>query len=189
MCAALAVAGVLLLGAAHGLSRLLLGPLGGAAALGTEAERYRGFGNVPTGSRWWLAVDAPHTTTPLDLLATSGAALVVLGVSLLVASRAARRAGVLLAPLAAAGSMPLTLYTAHVVVLGLTDDAGHPVAYWLLQCVVALLFAALWRRLAGRGPVEAGLAALTRLVAGRAAPRSYEVAGSTLRPPRAWEQS
>ena len=30
---------------------------------------------MPTDTAWWLAVDAPHTTTPLDLVATGGAAL------------------------------------------------------------------------------------------------------------------
>ena len=148
-------------------SAVLLGPAGGEAALvaatGGTVELDRGFfGNVPTGSWWWLAVDAPHTTTPLDLLGTAGAALVVLGVALLLVPRA----GLLLSPLSAAGSMPLSLYTAHVVLLGLTEPQD-PERYYVVQVLVGLAAAVVWRRLLGRGPLEVVLAALTGRVAGR----------------------
>ncbi len=158
-----AVAGAGLLVAAAGVSRLLLGPFGGADELGPAAVLDRGFfGNVPTDSRWWLAVDAPHSTTPLDLIGTAGAALLVLGTGLLLA----RRAGLLLAPLAAAGSMPLSLYSAHVLLLGLTDT-DDPGRYYVVQVVVGLAAALAWRRLVGRGPLEAVLALLSRAVTGR----------------------
>lgn len=162
-----AAAGAALLIGSAAASRLLLGPLGGRAEL---AEVTAGepleldsefFGNVPTDSPWWLAIDAPHSTTPLDLAGTTGAGLLVLGLALLVATRAA----VLLAPLAAAGSMPLSLYTAHVVLLGRTDTTD-PLRYYLLQVAVALVAALAWRRWVGRGPLEAALARLTRVVVG-----------------------
>jgi uncharacterized membrane protein YeiB len=111
------------------------------------------YGNVPTDTPWWLASDAPHSTTPLDMAATTGSALLVLGLALLAA-------GVvpwLLAPLAAVGSMPLTLYTAHVVLLG-TTDTTDPLRYYWLQVAVALVFATIWRRFVGRGPLEAAVA-------------------------------
>ncbi|MCW2616373.1 MAG: hypothetical protein JWN08_3367 [Frankiales bacterium] len=163
----IATCGAGLMASSVGASRLLLGPLGGE----DELTRYLGappdvqsgfFGNVPTDPGWWLAVDAPHSTTPPDLAGTAGAALLVLGVALLVA----RRAAVLLAPLAAVGSMPLSLYTAHVVLLGLTDT-DDPERYYLLQVAAAVAFALVWRRWLGRGPLEAVLAVVTRLVAGR----------------------
>lgn len=162
--ARIALCGAGLAVVATAASSVLLGPLGGREELervaGEDVQLDRGFfGSVPTDSRWWLAVDAPHSTTPLDLLATGGAALVVLGVALLIASRAA----VLLAPLAAAGSMPLSLYTAHVALLGWTDT-DDPERYFLLQVGVGLVAALLWRRYVGRGPLEAVLARLTRLV-------------------------
>ena len=152
---------------AHGLSALLLGPLGGYDRLAGEVRRQDGrtveqvvdagrFGNVPTDSPWWMAVDARHSTTPLDLLATAGAAVAVLGLALLLSSR-------LLAPLAAVGSMPLTLYSAHVLVLA-TPEADSPTRYYLLQVVVALVAATLWRRRFGRGPLEAAVAAAVRPV-------------------------
>lgn len=168
---AVAGAGIALL--AHGSSAVLLGPLGGAERIGATLGLPPGdqldglldeglFGNVPTGTAWWLAVDAPHTTTPLDLAATGGTALLVLGLALLVTARAA----LLLAPLAAIGSMPLTLYTTHVAVLSVVDDADPETSY-LVQVAVGVVFAVLWRRHVGRGPLEAALAVLTRPVSGR----------------------
>jgi uncharacterized membrane protein YeiB len=118
---------------------------------------------VPTTTWWWLATDAPHSTTPLDLVHTTGTALLVLGALLLAAGALRGRTGLLLEPLAAAGAMPLTLYSLHVVVLAVVDG-GDPLRFWAVQAVVALVVATAWRRLVGRGPLEALLAALTRRV-------------------------
>jgi uncharacterized membrane protein len=165
----LVLAGALAALTAHVTSAVLLGPLGGYDRLTgvvrpAEGQTVRDvvdasrFGNVPTDSPWWLATDAPHTTTPLDLLATAGAAVAVLGLCLLLRTR-------LLAPLAAAGSMPLTLYSAHVLLLAATDTSS-PVRYYLVQVGLALLLATLWRRQVGRGPLERAVAAAVRPVAG-----------------------
>jgi hypothetical protein len=154
---------------AHVTSAVLLGPAGGYDRLADVARPAAGqtvqdavdaarFGNVPTDSTWWLATDAPHSTTPLDLLATTGAAVAVLGLALLLSPR-------LLAPLAAAGSMPLTLYSAHVLLLA-TTDTSSPTRYYLVQVAVALAAATAWRRHVGRGPLEMGIAAAVRPVAG-----------------------
>ena len=149
------------------VSALLLGPLGGYDRLAdvvrpdgaqsvqqvVDAAR---FGNVPTTSPWWLATDAPHTSTPLDMAHTTGTALLVVGLALLLRGRAV----LLLRPLSAAGSMPLSLYTAHVVVLG-TTESDHPERYYLVQVAVGLVVAVLWRRFVGRGPLEKVLALVT----------------------------
>ena len=169
-----AAGGAALVALATAASALLLGPLGGEERIGAtlgltagedldrELDQSR-FGNVPTDTAWWLAVDAPHTTTPLDLVATGGAALVVLGLALLLVRTPLR---LVLSPLAAAGSMPLSLYTAHVVVLA-TTDSDDPTRYYLLQVAAALVLALLWRRWVGRGPLELLLGLLTGPVAGR----------------------
>jgi len=115
------------------------------------------FGSVPTTTPWWLATDAPHSTTPLDLAATTGTALLVLGVALLLAGAVP----LLLHPLAAAGSMPLSLYAAHVWVLGATGS-DDPTRYYWLQVGGALLLAVLWRRAVGRGPLESVVALSAR---------------------------
>ena len=71
------------------------------------------------------------------------------------------RAVTLLLPLVAAGSMPLSLYTAHVVLLGATETSD-PTDYYVVQVLVGLLLATVWQRFVGRGPLEALLAAVTR---------------------------
>ena len=123
---------------------------------------------VPTTTWWWLASDAPHSTTPVDLLHTTGTALAVLGAMLLLAGTLRGWGSWLLVPLAAAGSMPLTLYCLHLLVLDAVAPGNRPdpMAFWAVQVVGALVLAPLWRHLVGRGPLEAGLAALTRRVTG-----------------------
>jgi len=164
----LAGAGAVLAVAAYAVSALLLGPFGGYAQLADVVRTDGGrtveqvvdasrFGNVPTTSAWWLAADAPHTSTPFDMLATTGTALLVLGLALLVRGRLAT----LLTPLWAAGSMPLSLYTAHVAFLGLTET-DDPEPYYLAQVLVGLVLATVWRRYVGRGPLEQVLALVTR---------------------------
>ena len=163
-------AGAALWAAASAASALLLGPLGGYTAIGelldetdpevvAEAVDASYFGNVPTDTWWFLAVDARHSSTTPDLVGTTGTALLALGLCLL----QTRRAGLLLAPLAAVGSMPLTAYTAHLHVLHWTDPSD-PTRYYWLQVGTALVVAPLWRRYVGRGPLEALLALVGRTV-------------------------
>ncbi|MGI5459008.1 heparan-alpha-glucosaminide N-acetyltransferase domain-containing protein [Streptomyces sp. CA-249302] len=114
--------------------------------------------DTPDGSTWWsLLSRAPHSTSPFDLLQTLGSAAALLGAALLLTRFApARRA---LVPLSAAGSMPLTLYVAHVLVLatGTLDDS--PDLLYGALVTGALLFAVCWRRMVGRGPLEIPVAA------------------------------
>jgi uncharacterized membrane protein len=148
---------------ASGVSRLFLGPLGGERALalvgaGGRVLRSSRGGTTPTDSWWWLCVTAPHSSTPFDLAHTAGCALAVLGACLLLAQRLRR----LVHALAAVGSIPLTLYAVHIILLG---PARAPVPFGpqfqlILQLVVVVVVAALVRRIAGRGPLEAVLATL-----------------------------
>lgn len=146
------------------ISSVLLGPLGGraelyAAATGNGLTQtavddilvWGGDGSTPTDSWWWLATAAPHTTTPLDLAHTIGVATALLGGMLLLA----RRYGNVLTPIAAAGSMTLTLYTAHVLFLNSPFDVFEATPSYLLQVIAALGFAVAWRAAVGSGPLEA----------------------------------
>jgi uncharacterized membrane protein len=171
--ALLLAGGTALAVAASVVSAALLGPLGGLDRI-AEATDLRGldpadavaegrFGTVPTTTWWWLATDAPHSTTPLDLLHTTGTALAVLGAACLLVPVAGR----LLTPLAAAGSMPLTLYSWHLVVLATVGRDVPAVPFWAAQAVGALVVATVYRQQFGRGPLEAGLAATTRRLAVR----------------------
>lgn len=162
----------LLLDSAGGRERLLVPP--GSPLFGDPLDEVlvnSMYGTTPTTTWWWLAAAAPHSSTPLDLLHTTGTALLVLGACLLAVPAVQRtRAGAaLIFPLASAGAMTLTLYTLDVVALAETRGfpeaaaamAQAPGRVWLTHVVVALLLATLWRGTAlrlgatGRGPLEA----------------------------------
>jgi uncharacterized membrane protein len=168
------VAGLALAVGARVVSGLLLGPLGGRAGIeqATGAAHLLGrdldialrtsmYGATPTTTWWWLAVVTPHSTTPLDLAHTAGVALAVLGVCLLVLPRPRWFA----APLVAVGSMTLSLYTLHVVLLSTLLPRDLPYALWW-HVVVALGVGLVWRTFVGRGPLEAVAARASALAAG-----------------------
>ena len=160
--ARIAAAGAALGLAAWLTSGLLLLRLGGLAGLrdaapaGLTAEQARNvilWDPDTTQTWWWLAERAPYTVTPLRMLHDLGVATAVLGCCLVLA-RILRRPGVMW-PLVAAGSMTLTLYTAHILVLasGLLED--HPVLLYVAMAVGALTFATIWRLTRAQGPLEA----------------------------------
>jgi uncharacterized membrane protein YeiB len=71
-----------------------------------------------------------------------------------------RVASTVLAPVVAMGGMPLSIYTIHLVVIGLAKRVENGVvtddSWPLLIGLVAgsMVFAWLWRRYLGRGPLE-----------------------------------
>ncbi|NEA68393.1 heparan-alpha-glucosaminide N-acetyltransferase domain-containing protein [Streptomyces sp. SID12488] len=115
----------------------------------------------PDGGTWWSMVSrAPHSTSPFDLLHTLGAATALLAAVLLLTRIAlVRRA---LVPLAAAGSMPLTLYTAHVLFLATGALNGSRDLQYAVLVAGSLLFAVGWRLTRGQGPLEAVVAGAAR---------------------------
>ncbi|MDH6213589.1 heparan-alpha-glucosaminide N-acetyltransferase domain-containing protein [Streptomyces pseudovenezuelae] len=112
-------------------------------------------------STWWsLLSRAPHSTSPFDLLQTLGSACSLLGAALLLTRLTPTRR--LLSPLTAAGTMPLTLYCAHVLLLATGALGDSPDLLYGLLVAGSLLFAACWRRAVGRGPLETGIAVIAR---------------------------
>jgi uncharacterized membrane protein len=151
--------------AAHATSAWLLSA-GGEAVLGDDATERR-YGTTPADSWWWLAVDNPHSGSPLDLAATTGSALAVLGAMLLLA----RWARPLVQVPAALGAAPLTLYTLHAVALAIYDGSGpDDAALWLGHVLVATLIGIGLRLTGLRGPLEAVVAAAGRTVGHAAGP-------------------
>jgi len=124
------------------------------------------YGTTPTTSWLWLAVRAPHSGTPLDLLHTTGTALAVLGLCLLVVRTAAGARALVL--LAAPGSMTLTLYSLHVVLLPAMEADLGPVAVWVLSAAGAVAVGLGVRALGARGPLEELAASASRAAAGSA---------------------
>ncbi|MGD8199760.1 heparan-alpha-glucosaminide N-acetyltransferase domain-containing protein [Ornithinimicrobium sp. W1679] len=118
------------------------------------------YGVHPAGSPWWLGVWSPHSGSIADLAHTSGCALLVLGL-LLLAVRVLPGAPWWL--LAGAGSMTLTLYTTHVVVMASALGVGGHAAL-LAHAGAAVLVGSLFVRSGVKGPLEAGVAAVTRQV-------------------------
>lgn len=119
---------------------------------------------------------AAHSGTTAEVVGSGGVAVAIIGALSLLDSasgpgeRVARVIRVLLAPVAAAGAMALTLYTAHAIVLAIIHaTAGNPERWqepqWAFPalCAGSLAVATLWRRFIGAGPLEAGLRTLTRV--------------------------
>jgi len=176
-------------------SWVALGPLGGEGHLYATAAQdglsatdvsdmllWGGEGVTPTSTWWWLATDAPHTTTPLDMLHTMGSAVAVLGAMLLLARVAPTQLG----PLAAAGSMVLTLYTAHVIFLNSPLDVFGATPGYLVQVVAAVTFAAVWRRTRGTGPLEGWVTWAGKWARAAAQPRRQATTGI---PPQAKDRN
>lgn len=160
-----------------------LGPLGGINALMATGQArvwpLRAMleanlsGVQQTGTWWWLTTAAPHSATTLDLVHTSGTSAAAIGVFLLVARIGPLARTGILAPLAGAGAMTLTLYTAHVWVLSLPlAQALHLTGEALLavHITAALALGLLVRANGWRGPLEAAAhAAYVLGLAGRTA--------------------
>ena len=167
-------AGLVLAAAGKAVSRLLLAsggyerlaasvpPLSSIEFVGLDVALERSlYGTTPTTSWWWLAVAAPHSSTPFDLAHTIGTSLAVLGACLLAVPALERWGRALVVPLAAAGSMTLTLYCLHVLTVTREWGPQAPADLLAVHAVTALAVAAVWRTWARRGPLEAGVAALS----------------------------
>ena len=181
---ALFTAGLGLFVVGRGVSWILLNVFGGDAALvavsemwGTDltAALFTGsYGVTPATSWWWLAIAGPHSGTPFDLLSTGGTAVMTIAVCQATAVLLGRRSW-LLAPLSAQGSMPLSVYSAHVVLLEITrrQIVGNPMEVsatpgeqtleFVIHALTFVLLPLLWKlAISSRGPLEGGIAGIIR---------------------------
>lgn len=161
-----AVSGLLLDrdGVRRELARTFTGP-GQSAGL-RDALEHGLYGTTPTGSWWWLAVSAPHSGTPFDLLHTGGCAVAVIGACILVARLAPRTFAVGFG----AGAMTLTLYSLHVV---LRTPAGWPEddpETFARHVAVVLVVGAVYRLARISGPLERLVALLAEAARNRVRP-------------------
>ena len=116
---------------------------------------------------------AAHSSTTAEVLGSGGVAIAVIGV-LLALTGMPRNSGAavrgILWPIAATGSMALTVYTLQIVALAIAarirdDSGGIEYPGWPLLiglCVGSIVFASLWRRFLGTGPLERAMNLLTR---------------------------
>ncbi len=138
----LCYAGALLAAAAMSLSLLLVSIVGEPGGASDPAM---------------LVVHAAHSQMPLWLLSAIGAAIFVIGLSLLFATRFACVAR----PFALLGQMALSMYVTHVLILGLLfrqqlnqDAVGPSLVLVALLTAGGMTFAVIWRKFHARGPVE-----------------------------------
>ncbi|MFK5633081.1 heparan-alpha-glucosaminide N-acetyltransferase domain-containing protein [Ornithinimicrobium sp. LYQ103] len=118
------------------------------------------YGTHPTGSWWWLGVWSPHSGSIVDLAHTTGTAMLVLGLALVVV-RGVR--GVPWSVVAGAGAMTLTLYVTHVVVLASALGVRGGLAL-VVHSTAAVGIGALFAAGRVKGPMESGVTSATRLV-------------------------
>jgi hypothetical protein len=186
----LAVTGTVLTALAYGGSALLLRAVLGdrlLADVGGDPARLRATlhaetGVTPTSDPAWLLTAAPHSGSWPDVVGCLGVSLLAFAVLLPLGDRLARRptggSGVgsvpraLGAAAAAVGSMVLSGYVAHLVVMaGVTAVTGYdfgPAQPWwvLLAFTLGIAGAAwVWQRRFRRGPVETCLHRLAHATA------------------------
>lgn len=123
----------------------------------------------------------PHSGGSLETLGSGGLAAMVVGLCLLLTNRlrTLRRA---LAPLAALGSMPLTAYAGHILlILALTGPSGglHSMGAWLWMGLGLIGFSTVWALWRGRGPLETLAAWSAQSMAGAPAEAAPSTAPST----------
>ncbi|WP_432476975.1 heparan-alpha-glucosaminide N-acetyltransferase domain-containing protein [Nocardioides sp. GXQ0305] len=120
-----------------------------------DAARTDSYGTTPTGGDvGWLLVSAPHTGTPFDLAQTTGSALAVIGLCLLVVGALPSLGARVVAVLFGAGTMTLSLYSLHVwmrsVGVRLPDEPDAMLIHVVVLGTIGAIFV-----LAGlRGPLE-----------------------------------
>ncbi|MFF7950275.1 DUF418 domain-containing protein [Streptomyces griseorubiginosus] len=181
----LAVVGPAMIAFGYGVSWLVLRLTGGAQKIMAGMSDMKDFGAMkdaamgpgsfdsPVGGglggpdAWGLLAAEPHSGSTFDLIGSLGIAITVL-LCLTVALARLPWLRRLAKPVIAVGTMSLTLYVGHIlVILALPGEAATPprsASAALLACFVvgATLFAAVWSRFFRRGPLEYLLNSATR---------------------------
>ncbi|MEQ1736889.1 MAG: DUF418 domain-containing protein [Rhodoglobus sp.] len=138
----------------------------GAGVLGAAAG-YGAWARLPG-----VTAEA-HSGTAAEVIGSGGVAIAIIGLATLLGSLpepSGRGIRFVLYPIAAAGGMALSLYTAQVIALTIVREANridaerwvYPDAILPVLIVSALLIGTLWRLFLGAGPLERLLRWLTR---------------------------
>lgn len=116
------------------------------------------YGTTPTGSWSWLWVWSPHSGSIVDLVHTVGTSMLVIGASLMLVEAVGPGARRALQVAAGAGTMTLTLYAVHVLVVAAGRSEAAAGASWVLDLrwhlAGALLVGAVFALGRVRGPLE-----------------------------------
>ncbi|PYY63802.1 hypothetical protein DEJ30_11540 [Curtobacterium sp. MCPF17_003] len=143
----------------------VLAPLPHDAALAFPGVPYAGGASTPGQALAQLFLSPrDHSSSVVDVVGTAGVAVAVIALCLLVFDGRGRVAERIAFPLAAVGSMPLTVYSGHLVVIAMLPTSPESAEAWGWFALGSVVFAMLWRRFLGRGPLERVVGALASLV-------------------------
>ncbi len=142
-----------------------LAPVPVDAAKAFPGLPFAGEGSTPSEAVAQLFLSPrDHSSSIVDVVGTAGVAVAVIALCTLVFDGRGRTLRRVAFPLAATGSMPLSVYAGHIVVLALLPGFPDSGVAWWCFAVGSVLSAMTWRTFLGRGPLERLTARLTRLV-------------------------
>lgn len=115
----------------------------------------RAFEQITQSFETYL-IAGEHTGSATEIIASIGVSMLVIAACILVCLKFSA----VFYPLIALGSMPLTIYTAHVLTFKhiLPDFAGFAWLEWTVSVVIGAAFAMAWKRFFKRGPLESVMA-------------------------------
>ena len=149
--------------AGAGAALALIGYGGGAVAATVQARPLMWVLDPEAPPAGWFEL-VPHSYSPAEMLGNLGTGFFVIAACCAVAAWVPRVVG----PLADAGAMTLTLYSAHIVLLAVVgpEMVWEPSNVALVTlCVACIAFAFVWRRAVGQGPLERLLTATSERAA------------------------
>jgi uncharacterized membrane protein YeiB len=160
----LLVSGALVAATAY-VAGSVLAPLPDDAALAFPGVPYAGEASTPGQALAQLFLSPrDHSSSVVDVVGTAGLAVAVIALCLLVFDGRGRVAERIAFPLAAVGSMPLTVYSGHLVVIAMLPTYPESAEAWGRFALGSVVFAMMWRRFLGRGPLERVVGAVASLV-------------------------
>lgn len=143
----------------------VLAPVPSDAASAYPGVPFVGRGSSPSEALAQVFLSPrDHSSSIVDVVGTAGVAVAVIALCTLLVDGRGPMPARIASPLAAVGSMPLTVYAGHLVVLAALPGSPESGAAWSWFAVGSVLFAVLWRTFLGRGPLERLTARLTGLV-------------------------
>ncbi|GAB0108527.1 hypothetical protein JMUB6875_75480 [Nocardia sp. JMUB6875] len=130
---------------AAGVPLMVLG-YGGAWLLGR-------LGSLESAEFPQLLTAEPHSGSTLEITGSLGFALTVIGALLFTVNRLQP----LLFPVIAVGTLPLTVYSAHIVAVRLLGEAVPDAIVLAVFLTITLAASTIWVLVVGRGPLERGV--------------------------------
>lgn len=95
-----------------------------------------------------------HSGSIIDVVGSAGVAVAVIALCTLLVDGRGRTVERIATPLSAVGSMPLTIYALHLVVIAAAPALPQQASTWWWFVFGAVVVAMLWQRFLGRGPAE-----------------------------------